>query len=518
MCCRVVTPAPCPATRADLASRLPSPCLRLRPGQPPGAARCPPRARSVDDARDPRLSVGAVALAAAACATSSPGGAGAEGAPAAAAVAGPEVADNPLLPKWTGPHGGVPPFDKVKVEHFKPAFDAAMDELRREIAAIAGQPAPRHLREHHRRARGRRPDLQPGRDGLRRLGLDHEEPRVPGDREGPGPQAGRLLRRDHPEREALPAHRRRLRAPDKAKLTPEQQRLVWRHYTNFVRAGAKLDAAAKKRLSEINQRLATLYTTFGQNLLADEEGHALMLDKEADLAGLPDSVRAGAAAAAEARGQKGKWAITNTRSSVEPFLTYSTRADLREKVWQSFVEPRRQRRRPRQQRDHHRDPRAARRAGQAARLPDPRPLAARERDGQDPRARDGADGGGLAGGGGARARGGGRHAGHRQQGQAPAARSQPWDYRYYAEKVRKAKYDLDQNEVKPYLQLEKLREGMFWVAGELFGFTFTPGRPTCRSTTPTCASGRSRTGPAASTWASGTSIPTPARASARAPG
>ncbi len=67
---------------------------------------------------------------------------------------------------------------------------------------------------------------------------------------------------------------------------------------------------------------------------------------------------------------------------------------------------------------------------------------------------------------------------------------EPWDYRYYAEKVRKAKYDLDENEVKPYLQLEKLREGMFWVAGELFGFSFTPGRATCPSTTPTCASGR----------------------------
>ena len=117
---------------------------------------------------------------------------------------------------------------------------------------------------------------------------------------------------------------------------------------------------------------------------------------------------------------------------------------------------------------------APRRARQAARLPDARALAPRERDGQDARARDGADGGGLEAGGRARARRSRRHAGASPTRKARSIKIEPWDYRYYAEKVRKAKYDLDQNEVKPYLQLDKLREGMFWVAGELFGFTFTP--------------------------------------------
>ena len=101
-----------------------------------------------------------------------------------------------------------------------------------------------------------------------------------------------------------------------------------------------------------------------------------------------------------------------------------------------------------------------------------------------------ADGGGVDARGRARARGGRRHAGDRRRGAAAKLKIAPWDYRYYAEKVRKAKYDLDQNEVKPYLQLEKLREGMFWVAGELFGFAFTPVDATCPSTTRTCASGR----------------------------
>src|SRR5262249_25110961 len=125
-------------------------------------------------------------------------------------------------------------------------------------------------------------------------------------------------------------------AREASNLTPEQKRLVWLDYTNFVRGGAKLDAPAKARLSEINQRLATLYTKFSQNLLADETDYVLYLDKAEDLAGLPDSLRQAAAAAAEQRGQKGKWAILNTRSSMEPFLTYSDRRDLREKVWRTY--------------------------------------------------------------------------------------------------------------------------------------------------------------------------------------
>ena len=125
------------------------------------------------------------------------------------------------------------------------------------------------------------------------------------------------------------------RVRESSGLTAEQQRLVWLHTTNFVRAGAKLDAAGKKRMAEINQRLATLYTSFRQNVLADETGYVLWLDEQ-DLAGLPESVRAAAAAAAAERGQPGRFAILNTRSSMEPFLVYSDRRDLREKVWRAY--------------------------------------------------------------------------------------------------------------------------------------------------------------------------------------
>ena len=127
-------------------------------------------------------------------------------------------------------------------------------------------------------------------------------------------------------------------AREKAGLTPEQKRLAWLHYTNFVRAGARLDAAAKKRLSEINQRLASLYTDFSQNLLADENDYGLC-PRERGRPRRPvprPSVRRWRPPA-EARGQKGKWVVLNTRSSVEPFLTYSDRRDLREKAWRMFV-------------------------------------------------------------------------------------------------------------------------------------------------------------------------------------
>lgn len=251
-----------------------------------------------------------------------------------------------------------------------------------------------------------------------------------------------------------------------AALGPEQKRVAWKHWNAFVRAGAKLDAPAKKRVAEINQRLATLFTTFGQNVLADEDT-AIFLENEADLAGLPASVKSGAAAAAEAKGKKGTWAITNTRSMMEPFLTYSTRDDLREKVWKAYVSRG-------DNGDAHDNNKViaeilqlrAERAkllgytthahfrleNAMAKTPDKamalmeavwKPAVGRVRE-------EVADMQKIA-----------------------KKKIEPWDYRFYMEKVRKAKYDLDQDQVKPYLQLEKLREGMFWVAGELFGFEFT---------------------------------------------
>jgi peptidyl-dipeptidase Dcp len=246
------------------------------------------------------------------------------------------AASNPLLAPWSGPYGGVPPFDKVRVEDFKPALEAAMAENLAEVEKIANDPAA--------------PTFENTIVAMERSGRTL-------DRVGTiygiwssnmaGPEFQPIEREMAPKLAAFSDRItqneklfRRIDAVyngDKSALTPEQQRLAWLYYTNFVRSGARLDATSKARLSEINQKLAGLYTDFGQNVLADETDQYLVLDKESDLAGLPESLREAAEAAAESKHLEGKWVITNTRSSIDPFLTYSTRRDLREKAWRLFV-------------------------------------------------------------------------------------------------------------------------------------------------------------------------------------
>jgi peptidyl-dipeptidase Dcp len=381
--------------------------------------------------------------------------------------------NNPLLAEWTGPYGGVPPFDRIKVEHFKPALEAAMAENLAEVDRIANDPAAPTFEN----------TIAALEDTARRL-----------DRVGTGygiwsstmngPEFQVVEREMAPRLAAFSDQItqneklfRRIDAiynsPEKARLTPEQQRLVWVYYNNFVRAGAKLDPAAKKRVAEINEELANHFTTFSQNVLADETDQILVIDSEADLAGLPKSLRDAAASAATAKGQTGKWVITNTRSSVDPFLTYSGRRDLREKAWRMFVNRgdmggktdnnatiteilrlRAERARLlgfpthahwRLENTMAKTPERAMELMEAVWKPAVGRVHEEVADMQKLADKEGAK-----------------------------LTIEPWDYRYYAEKVRKARYDLDQNEVKPYLQLEKLREGMFWVAGELFNFNFTP--------------------------------------------
>ena len=244
---------------------------------------------------------------------------------------------NPLLEKWVGPYGGVPPFDRVQVAHFKPALEAAMAENLAEIDRIATSAAA--------------PTFENTLAALERVG--HTLDRVQtaygvwsSTMNGPEFQ---IVEREMAPRLAAFADKitqnealfRRIEAvynsPDKARLKPEQQRLAWLYYTNFVRAGARLKPEAKARLSQINQQLAGLYTRFSQNVLADETDQFLVLKSEAELAGLPQSLRDAAAAEAAAKKLPGAWVITNTRSSVDPFLTYSDRRDLREKAWRMFV-------------------------------------------------------------------------------------------------------------------------------------------------------------------------------------
>ncbi|HEX8392610.1 MAG TPA: M3 family metallopeptidase, partial [Longimicrobium sp.] len=415
----------------------------------------------------------ALAAATAACATVQNSNDISADAPAASAPAAASAhGDNPLLAAWTGPYGGIPPFDKVRVADFKPALEAAMAEQLAEINRIAADPAA--------------PTFENTIAAMERAGrtLDRVST-VYGVWSSTmnGPEFQTVEREMAPRLAAFndqitgnEALFRRIEAvynsPDKARLTPEQQRLTWLRYTNFVRSGARLRGEQKARLSEINQALAGLYTRFSQNVLKDESEQTLVIDSESQLAGLPQSLRAAAAAEAATRGMAGKWVISNTRSSIDPFLTYSENRALRERAWRMFVNRGdagatdnnaiiAQILKLRAERAnllgypthaHWRLENAmAKTPENAMRLMEAvwTPAVARVRE-------EVADMQAVA---------------NRERANLTI---EPWDYRFYAEKVRKAKYDLDQNQVKPYLQLDRLREGMFWVAGELFGFVFTP--------------------------------------------
>jgi peptidyl-dipeptidase Dcp len=389
----------------------------------------------------------------------------------AQAAAGP-TAVNLLTRPWTGPYGGVPPFDVVKVADLKPGIEAAIAAELAEVDAIANNPAP--------------PTFDNTIAALERTGKA-------GDRIGTiydiwtgtlsTPEVRAIEKEIEPE---LAAYNdkilqneklfRRIEAVydarDTANLTPEQKRLAWWRWNNFVRAGAKLTPGAKARVAEINKDLAGLFTTFNQNLLADETDYVLYLD-EKDLTGLPHDVREAAAQAAKEHGKPGQYAILNTRSSMDPFLTYSDRRDLREKVWRTFYA----RGDNGDAKDNNegikkilklRAERAKLRGYPTHahwRLDDA--MAKTPEHAMDLMMRVWPSAVGRV---------------HEEVAEMQAVADKegarikiaPWDYRYYAEKVRAERYALDMNDVKPYLQLEKLREGMHWAAGQLYGFEFTP--------------------------------------------
>ena len=384
------------------------------------------------------------------------------------------LADNPLLPAWTGSYGGVPPFDKVKVEHFKPAIEAGMKGRLEEIEKIANASSAPSFENTIA-------ELERSGDTMERVlriygiwsgNMSTSEFQAVQREMAPklAAFADQIIQNEKLFKRIEAVYNNR----QKADLTDEQQRLVWLHYNDFVRSGAKLNAEDKARLSEINQALAGLFTKFSQNVLADETQHILIIDNEGDLAGLPASVKTAAAELAKQKKMPGKWVIANTRSSVDPFLTYSENRSLREKAWRMFISRG-------DNGDEHDNNKIitdilklraerARLLGYAthahwrlentmAKTPE-KALALLEEVWKPAVARvheEVADMQAVA-----------------DKEEQRRIKIEPWDYRFYAEKVRKERYDLDQNEVKPYLQLDKLREGMFWVAGELFNFAFSP--------------------------------------------
>ncbi len=382
------------------------------------------------------------------------------------------AASNVLLAEWIGPYGGVPAFDQMDLAALRPALETGMARSLAEIDAIALNPEPPTFKNTI-------VAMERGGRELDRVftywGLWSGNLSTPEFREIEREMAPKLseFRSKITQNTALFARVKAVyESPEKTSLRPDEQRLVWLVYDGFASNGATLSGAAKDRYAEINKRLAVLHTNFANNVLADEEGYVLYINKD-QVGGLPDSFIQAAAAAAKERKHEGEYAITNTRSSMDPFLTFSTERDLREKVWRTYYS----RGDNRDQHDNNaliaeilqlRNERVHllgfsnyatwRLQNRMAKTPEraldlleavwPAALARVKEEVADMQAIANQEGKGVT--------------------------IEPWDYRYYAEKVRKAKYDLDSNEVKQYLQLDKLREAMFFVAGRLFNFNFTP--------------------------------------------
>lgn len=384
----------------------------------------------------------------------------------------PPVSDNVLLQPWTGPYGGLPAFDRMSLTDLKPALEQGMEANLAEIEAIANNPeAPTFENTIVAMERS-------GND-LGRVysyyGIWSSNVSSPEFREIQAEMAPKLSEFNSKitQNEKLFARIKAVyEASKKDPLPADQQRVVDLTYTSFAMNGAELDEASKARYAAINKELSSLHTSFSTNILADEEGYVTYLSAD-QLSGLPESFVKAAAKAATDRGKDGMYAVTNTRSSMDPFLTYSDERELREKVWNIYYSRG-------DNGDEHdnnkliteilklRNERVGllgfdnyaqwRLQDRMAKTPEnamammeavwPAAIARVAEEVADMQSVADANGDQVT--------------------------IEPWDYRYYAEKVRKKKYDLDSDEVKQYLQLDKLREAMFFVAGELFNFQFTP--------------------------------------------
>ncbi|HWQ56967.1 MAG TPA: M3 family metallopeptidase [Bryobacteraceae bacterium] len=384
--------------------------------------------------------------------------------------AGQPDAANPFFTEWKTSFG-VPPFERIRDEHFLPAFRKAIDEQRREVRAIAQNPAP--------------PDFPNTIEALDAAGepLDRVESvffnltsAETNDRlEAISREVAPLLSALHDDIMLDPQLFARVKKvwDNRAalKLDPVQARLLEETWKQFVRGGANLGSQQKERLRAINSELSVLSVRFGNNLLKETNAYRLVVDNKQDLAGLPQTAIASAADAAKAAGQPGEWVFTLQAPSIWPFLSYAENRELRRRILTAYI--------MRGQNDNQYDTRhilsktATLRAEKARLLgyPTHAHFVLEERMAKEPSKvygllnqlwdpalkvaqKEAAD----------------LQAMVRQQGQD--FKLEPWDWRYYAEKVKAARYALDENEVRQYFTLENVRKGSFHVANKLYGLTF----------------------------------------------
>ncbi|MBK9031363.1 MAG: M3 family metallopeptidase [Myxococcales bacterium] len=403
--------------------------------------------------------------------TSAPNSEAYAAARAEAARLRPAADQHPLLAPWTGPYGGVPPWDKLDVKQVPSAFTASLALLEAEVAVIAEDPAPATFANTIAalEGAGRHHDRIDTLFSVMTSNLSNPEVQAV-DKEW-SPKISAAFDRINFNAKLFA----RISAvyAGRASLTPEQARLVTLRHDRMVRAGAQLAPADQAKLGAINEQLAGLFSEFSTRVLGDEDTW-IVLDREADLAGLPPSQRAALKAAAAERKLPGGWAVVNTRSSVDPFLAASSRRDLRERVWKAF-----------KSRGDNGDAHDTKdlikdivrlRAERATLLGFATHAHWRMADTMavDPAkatalmmrvwpaavarvAEEVADMTAIA---------------HEEPGNAKLV-IEPWDYLYYAEKVRAAKYSLDQGQITPYFELGNMVAAAFWMAERLYGLSFT---------------------------------------------
>ena len=379
------------------------------------------------------------------------------------------VPDNILLADWKGPYQGVPPWDQVKPEQFDEAYVFAIAELEREAAATADNPAaPTFANTIEAMERGGARLEQVGSI----FGVMTDNMSTPAYQaldKAWSPKLSAAFDRITLNPKMFARVETLYNNRDSLGLDAKQLRVLTRTYDGFVRRGAKLTIEQKTQVSAINQELASAFSDFNSKLLADEG--TFIQASAAEMAGVPDDVRNAAAEVAKAKKlPSGAFAVRNTRSAVDPVLSFASNRALRQKVWQAFVNRGDNGNandtnaliarivKLRADRAHllgyktHADlrmqdtmaktparamdlmmrvwPAAVKRVNEE--VADMRPFAARDR----------------------------------------VRTVEPWDYRYYQEKVRKAKYDLSEDEIKPYFELSNLVNGMFWSAEKLYDLKF----------------------------------------------
>ena len=392
---------------------------------------------------------------------------------AAAIVCGSAMAKggNPFLGKYTTPFG-IPPFEQIKVEHYKPAFIKGMEEHKKEIDAIVNNKKPATF-ENTIAALDRCGELL---NKVASVFYGQNSACTSDEMQAVSREISPLLSQHSDDITMNAALFKRVKYvydhQSEEKLDKEQKKLLEETYKSFVRSGANLSADKQEQLRKLNQEISMLQLTFGQNMLAETNAFQLVIDNKDDLAGLPQNLIASSAEVAKERGLDGKWVFTLHNPSVMPFLQYSDRRELRERMYKGYisrgcqggkndsrevvkklVKARLEKARLMGYEDYASmalDNRMAKTPEAVYELLDQvwKPALAKAKeelaDIQEEMKKDGRD-----------------------------FTAEGWDWRYYADRAKRAKYAFDENELRPYLKLENVRDGLFYCANKLYGITLT---------------------------------------------